>query len=1179
MTTGLLSCAKAPRWALLCMSMGCVLALFASGTAHARKNTFTLQSARGRVEIQTGGKGDWKSVGRGTREASPGDHIRTGPDSSVHIVTDDGTRIALGEKTEVVLREPDKPRGWRVVLGRAWARITGRGRLEARAPGAVAAAEGTIFQLDVSEDGTTVLTVAEGTVQFYNELGSVTVLGSQQSTARVGQAPTRPIVVDPSSLMAWEASLQTLIVSLEYPLVSTDPQQLEQELAGRQAATSARPEDASARAALAEVLLDLYRTDEAMAEAQQAVDLAPDRGALRGVLGYALLQAGRPAEAGQQFALASEAEPDEARWHIGLALVDLGQRDAEPAVQRLRHAADLAPDDALPRAYLAAAYLRAGDLESAAASAEEAVSIDPGSSLANTYRAYVRLAQARPDDAVADATKAVRGAPQSALAREALGSALMFAGLLPEAGQELGRAVELSPASASAHLARAKLLAAEGEVELALEEAQIAVGLNPQSAPARSTLGLLFLLNKDPERAGRQFEQALTMDPSLSEARTGWGVVLLKRGRFREAMDQQKLAVSVDTDSASAHNNLGGVYASLGQMARAIEHLQLAIQLQPGWALPYANLAVVHLEQNRFREALDAGERAVALGERSPFVHTVLARIYSRQGRTDRAFAELRQAVALDEQYPQARYQLAKLYLLQDRSRDAVREVLGAVTADPSAMLETRLYARTENTLALGSYGRLHDDGYHSSQASDGQLSYFGSWSLDDQDGWRDVNQDSRETFLEVITGHQSGPDRQFALFGTYFDRDNGLPGPELVSSLGDPDDRQDFTGYDAVLAYRERLSRKVTGTLKYSFRRSRFRFTNPDSMAADDTNPFLELTNEDTRHSPELRVDAVVNDRSALSLGYARVWGRSEDRGVASVFDPGTGEIVPRAFATRNTPVTNAAWLELGTRASDRLQLTLGEYWGRERGGESVFSPKVAALYCPDRSTWWSFVVTPIFRSDISELAPVEALADPKGLRHLGFAGGGDGQSYELRYQRQAGRSSTITSSLAYQRVDDLLIDVEDPAWTGLPSRILLDSGHRWVADAAYEQWITDAVTGRVWARWQSSDGSFPELQVTDTEWPYTPTWQTGGRLDYINAQGVRVGLEAVRVSSRFADPENSRRVGSYCLLNLRLQYQRDLRRNYFLSVTNLTGNKYETFAGFPQPGRAVLAGLDYRF
>jgi outer membrane cobalamin receptor len=28
-----------------------------------------------------------------------------------------------------------------------------------------------------------------------------------------------------------------------------------------------------------------------------------------------------------------------------------------------------------------------------------------------------------------------------------------------------------------------------------------------------------------------------------------------------------------------------------------------------------------------------------------------------------------------------------------------------------------------------------------------------------------------------------------------------------------------------------------------------------------------------------------------------------------------------------------------------------------------------------------------------------------------------------------------------------------------------------------------------------------------------------------------------------------------------------------------NLAGTEYETFAGFPQPDRAVLAGLEYRF
>ncbi len=1166
------------RWLMLLICLGFVSLFFLSSTAQARETTFTLQSARGRVEIQTGGKGAWAAIGRGAREASPGDHVRTGPRSSVHIVAEDGTRIALGANTEIVLREPKRPRGWRVVLGRIWASVTGRGRLEVRAPGAIAAAEGTTFQVDVGEDGTTVLTVAEGKVEFYNEMGSVTVLGSQQSTARVGEAPTRPIVVDPSSLTAWEANLQTLVVTLEYPLVSTDPQRLEQELLRRQQAVAARPEKAAAHAALAEVLLDLYRTEEAVAEAERAVALGPDEGSPHGVLGYALLKAGRPAEAGEQFVLALKAEPEEARWHTGLGLLALGQRDADPAVMHLRRAAELAPDDPRPQAYLAAAYLRGGELEKAATSASEAVSLDPGSSLANTYLSYVHLAQGQTDAAVADAGKAVSAAPQSSLAHEALGSALMFAGRFPEARGEIDQALELNPASASAHLAQAKLLAAEGEIEVALQEAQVAVGLNPQSAPARSTLGLLFLLNKDSKRAGRQFEQALAMDPSLSEARTGWGLVLFKRGRFREAMEQQKLALSLDTDSASAYNNLGGVYASLGRMEEAIDNLQRAIELQPGWGLPYANLAVVHLEENRFREALEAGERAAALGERSPFVHTVLARIYMSQGRTDRAFAELRQAVALDELYPQAHYQLAQLYLDQDRSRDAVREIVGSVIADPSAMLETRLYARTENTLALGTYDWFHDDGRHSGQASDGDLSYFGSWLLDDHEGWREVNQDAREIFFEGIAGHQSQPSRQLVFFGTFFDRETGLPGPETDGSLGDPDDRRDFSGYEALIAYRERLSPTVRGTFKYSFTQSDLRFANPDSLIPPDSNPFLDLTNESSRHLPELRLDAVIGGGSSLSAGYARLADDTKSHGVASVFDPSTGEIVPTSFAVQSDHTTDTVWLEAASDVTDRLHLTLGGYWGWEEDASGVASPKVVALYRPDRSTWWSFVVNPIFRSDVSELAPVEALADPKGLSYLNFGSEGIGRTYELRYQRQGDRSSTLTTAVAYQEVSDLLIDVEDPAWTGLPARVLADEGDRWVADAAYEQWISDTISGRLWVRWQSSSGRFPGLQVSGTEWPYTPEWQAGGRFDYIDA-AWRIGLEPVFVGERYADPENTQSVDGYSLLNLQVQYQRNLRQNYFLYVMNLTGKDYESFAGFPQPGRTFLVGLEYRY
>lgn len=1160
-------------------SLICLCFILRYTAAQAQESTFRLQSAQGRVEIQVRGEGAWLPVQRGTRVASAGDRIRTGPNGSVYIVRDEGHRIALGPNTEVILREPDKPRGLRVLIGRALAFLTGRGRLEVRAPGAIAAAEGTVFQVDVAADGTTVLTVSEGQVEFFNDLGAVSVSESQQSTAKPGQPPSRPIAVDPSTLMAWEANLQTLIIDVECPQVSTDPDELQRELSSRQAAVQRRPQEATVYTALAAVLMDLARTDEAQTAARRAVELAPQEATARGVLGYALLQAGRPAEAQVEFSQAAQAQPDEARWQMGLGLVALGQRDSRPAVAPLQRAAELAPNEPLPRAYLAAAHLRAGDLAAAETAAAEAVRLGPSNHLANVYMAYVRLAQGRLDEAVSAGQRAVQVAPNSALAHSVLGTARFFAGNLPEARNELDRALELNPLSASTHLTNAKLLAAENEIQEALNEGQLAVSLDPQSAPARSTLGLLFMLNNDQRRAGREFQKALALDPSLSEARTGWGQVLARRGRFREALAQQKAAVSLDTDSAAAENNLGGVYATQGRMREAIQHLQRAIELQPEWGLPYANLALVHLEQNRFREALDAGERALRLGERSPFVHTVLARIYVKQGRTDRALVQLRQAVALDPTYPQARYQLARLYLQQGRSRDAVREVVRAVTTDPSSMVETRQYARTENTLSGGSYETIHYDVRHSDVSADGTLSYFVSGLAEDSGGWRDVNQDHAEQFGEVIVGRQADPDEQLALVSTFFNRTTGLPGPEATGFAGDADDRQRFTGYDAVLALRERMSPAVEATLKYSFRRSFLRFRNPGSLTDSDDNPFRQLINGVSEHSPEVRLDGAVGENCRVRAGYAHLWSQTDRHGTLGILDPETQEITFDPFSWEKTLETDTLWFEVEKQFTRRFDLVVGGYWGRDTGAPEVTLPKVVAVWQPDDESWLSAIVNPIFRSDALELAPVEALADPRGLGHLDFVEGGSGKSYELRYQRLTGQSAAITAAIAYQQVRGLLLDVEDPAWAGLPSRVLVGDGHRWVGDLAYEQWLCDGVTGRFWVRRQDSSGNFSQAEVSGTEWPYTPEWQGGVRLDYIDENGWRIGLEPVWIGQRFHDAENTERVDGYPLVNLHIQYQRNLHQNYFVDVLNLFDEDYDGFLGFPQAGTTVVAGIEYRF
>jgi hypothetical protein len=493
-------------------------------------------------------------------------------------------------------------------------------------------------------------------------------------------------------------------------------------------------------------------------------------------------------------------------------------------------------------------------------------------------------------------------------------------------------------------------------------------------------------------------------------------------------------------------------------------------------------------------------------------------------------------------------------------------------------MLESRRYARTEATVAAGSHGRRLLALRHSGLAGEGRLSYFASGLLDSDDGFRAVNQDQSARFLEAIAGYQPRPTQQFAVFVSGFDAEAGLPGPVTADSLGDPDDRQDFSGHDAVLAYRQRLSPRITSTLKYTSRRSRLRFSNPGSLAGDGSR-FIRLESESSQHSPEIRVDADIGARSSLSLGYTRLQETTSSDGIVSLFDPETGEFTPGPFSTHGSPDVDTAWIEMQSRLGERFSLTLGEYWGREGGSSHVQSPKLAAIYRPDCSTWWAFLVNPLFRADVSELAPVEALADPRGLRPLSFAADGLGRSYELRFQRQGGRSSTTHASLVYQDVCNLLMDVEDPALTGMPKRARLASGRRWVADVSHEQWLSDTLSGRAWVRWQSSRGDFPDVEETDVTWPYAPAWQAGARLDYIDARGWLVGLEAMVLGERFHDPQNTREVSGYALLDLRVEYQDGLQRSYFLRLANLTDRQAETFRGFPQAGRTALVGLDYRF
>ena len=130
-----------------------------------------------------------------------GDVVRTGAKGSVRLLFVSGTQIRLGRNSAVQITSSIPVKGGRrsfirALAGQIYARLAPNSAIQTAT--ATAGVRGTYIRLDIGDDGTTVLTVLEGSVDFFNEFGEVIVNESQQSTAPPGKAPTDPVhVTDP----------------------------------------------------------------------------------------------------------------------------------------------------------------------------------------------------------------------------------------------------------------------------------------------------------------------------------------------------------------------------------------------------------------------------------------------------------------------------------------------------------------------------------------------------------------------------------------------------------------------------------------------------------------------------------------------------------------------------------------------------------------------------------------------------------------------------------------------------------------------------------------------------------------------------------------------------------------------------------------------------------------------
>ena len=1162
---------RPPLGRLLALIATWCLIFCGSMAAYAQSRAIaTLLATRGTVAVIRGG-GPLAATRSGLL-LQAGDVVRTGANGSARLVTIDGKRATLGPNAVVEIAV----RGARINAGRVAVWITGNGRTEIATPAAVAAADGTGFLVDVAPDGTTTLTVAEGTVEFYNERGREAVSAKQQSTARPGQAPTRPIAVDPSGVLLFEATIDALPLSLQAPRLGLPEARLRELLPARREAALAAPGDADAQLALGDVELDLGDLEGAAVAYARASELRPDGPAPLLRLAAAQLALRREELATSTIERLRMLNPNGSEAAVAGGLLELAHGKAATARDLFARAVQLRPDDPTARALLGRSLFQAGDLPGAETALTEALKQRPGDPAALAYLAVTRLAQGQPEAALPPARQAVALAPQSAATHEALGAVLLFSGQAGEAAAELRRALDIDPASASAHLQLARALAASGDVDGALREATVSVASDPADPAARMVTGTLFLALRDVDRAEREFRYALSLSPELPSARTGLAASAIERGAFARALREQKVALALDPGSAQAHNNLGAVYLAEGRLSAAVSELQEAVRLQPALALAHANLALAYLERNEYARALTSGLESVRLGERSARVRTTLARIYFRQQRLDRALAELRLAEQVDPFYSLQYFYLSQIYRVQGRDRDSLRALFQALRLDPSAMVEQRLYSRVEGLAAGGenslARGELKGDG----RALDGRLSYYASASSSQQQV-RPERGLTRDLFAEGIVGLESSPRNNLVAYGSLLNERTERSGADLpAGGIQEPNFRTSFSGSDVQLLDRLTLGARDWLTLKTGFRRSFLEAHNPANPAGSpDPVPFSYFAGQDRQFLAEGLWEAVRGrrGRDLLTLGTSLMDRERTFNGALRAV-PGPGSL---GVQSGERPTFITSWAEFSRQVNPRLDYTAGLYLGQRSNGPGFLRPKFVSHYAGSSKDRFAALIYPMFFSQNGDLLPVETWAQPWDVDRLLQTDDSVLTSYELAWQHTAARGTLFSATGFYRSGRDLAVPIVDPLTSPVLNRLPFGQGEIYGAEAVMERPLTDSLSLRLFSRLQETNSLSSPGNL-----PYFPRWTSGARLDYLDRRGIRAYLALNHVGTRehrdFPDgPE--RQLGSYLTADLRVSWQQDLHRNYFLQVNDLFDRSPDFYRNYHTAGRTLFGGVEFRF
>lgn len=553
-----------------------------------------LASKQGSVDIQRPADNQWHPVEQDI-SFCPGDKIRTGKRSRATLLLNNQSVVTLDQNSTLIFSptdEDDIPWLLKLMQGSGFFRSRENQRLNIQTPFINAVHEGTEFLVDVY-DKQAQISVFDGQVRAYNQLGKVTIHSGYLGFAAVNQAPrVKLLSLRPEDAVQW---------TLFYPPIIDDT-------------TKSRfAVDAQLKA-----VIETYRQGHFAKSIGLIEAIAEDRRndsywLLKAAL---LLTVGRVDEAEPIISRFHRPSPNESEAFALQAIIAIAKNQQGMAMTLADKAVIADPSSATAKIAQSYAYQALFNITEALKSTQEAVKLAPDNALAWARLSELQLSVGDHATALNSALKAKELNPNLARTQTILGFADLARTDIKAAQQAFAKALALDSSDPLARLGLGLAKIRKGDFDGGTTDLETAVNLDPNNAVIRSYLGKAYYELRSQDYAGTEFKIAKEMDPNDP---TPWFYdAILKQTTNRpvEALKAMQKAMELndnrgvyrsrlllDEDAAARTANLARIYNDLGFGRTALKEAWNSLNYDSTNPSAHRFLSDAYIGQPRFRVA------------------------------------------------------------------------------------------------------------------------------------------------------------------------------------------------------------------------------------------------------------------------------------------------------------------------------------------------------------------------------------------------------------------------------------------------------------------------------------------------------------------------------------------------------------------------------------------------